>query len=750
MSDSEKQKTIHVHDNATASDQLNRFGLSNSLAGLIVNAPDGSSFRIGVYGNWGEGKTSVLSIMQTRLENEGVVCVSLLPWLSKTTEELLDDLLVAIVGALQLEVAEVVKRRERGQKTAQTLSNMLGMAKEASPMVKVASAVVEKTVSANDSRLKAWKGKALLEAVTDELTRRKLTIFVDDLDRVRPALLPDLLLNLRSVLDLPNLFYVLALSPEIVQEGLKEVHPGWSDPLKFLEKIIEYPVFLPKPTEEEMRQFIRLNVEELTNFVDARVLDGIGSLLPRNPRQAKLFLRYLASLQGQLRRFQSDEVSLDALYLCQMMRMEFPAQAQEMVEDSSTLEDIGFNTYDSIQQAVHKKQIDVNDRPEAKYAPKDEPARTRFSRLCTALRQSGCLVGDYSLRDLFQLLERPPVLTWKELGELQAQFVARPGPDGAAPIVEWLNRDGTATPMRASALFLKAVGSRESALSVLIERDTRREQEAAIADVVATTAFLRCLLADVGLMRDGLILPAAWREFLTHLLRYSHWERPRDLSVPLRRAELDLFGLSLEDMPARMQEDVFPLVRQISRSRTARGPLHDSVSPAFKRTAANAMKWLGRNIAGGMLAQFEQPDGIKPVWRQEVTGVQKYMLFDPSSPFYSAECRSRIVALGKQAGNNEVIQKNFLEFFTMLAYGATEATGSFPSECAEVFQDGAYIRMIWRAATAQPLNIRNVGSLLERRKKLMKELQVPRSFFPERRWWKKMVIELPSEAESET
>ena len=111
MSDSEKQKTIHVHDNATASDQLNRFGLSNSLAGLIVNAPDGSSFRIGVYGNWGEGKTSVLSIMQTRLENEGVVCVSLLPWLSKTTEELLDDLLVAIVGALQLEVAEVVKRR---------------------------------------------------------------------------------------------------------------------------------------------------------------------------------------------------------------------------------------------------------------------------------------------------------------------------------------------------------------------------------------------------------------------------------------------------------------------------------------------------------------------------------------------------------------------------------------------------------------------------------------------------------------
>jgi hypothetical protein len=68
-------------------------------------------------------------------------------------------------------------------------------------------------------------------------------VFVDDLDRVRPELLPDLLLNLREALNLPNVHYVLGVSPQVVEQGLSALHKGWDNAGNFLEKIVEYPAW---------------------------------------------------------------------------------------------------------------------------------------------------------------------------------------------------------------------------------------------------------------------------------------------------------------------------------------------------------------------------------------------------------------------------------------------------------------------------------------------------------------------------
>jgi hypothetical protein len=46
-------------------------------------------------------------------------------------------------------------------------------------------------------------------------------VFIDDLDRATPELLPKLLLSLREILDLPGFTFVLAFDNEIVADGLK-------------------------------------------------------------------------------------------------------------------------------------------------------------------------------------------------------------------------------------------------------------------------------------------------------------------------------------------------------------------------------------------------------------------------------------------------------------------------------------------------------------------------------------------------
>jgi len=52
-------------------DQLNRTSFARSISQLILNAPKNSSFRIGVYADWGEGKTSVLRLVEKLIREEG-------------------------------------------------------------------------------------------------------------------------------------------------------------------------------------------------------------------------------------------------------------------------------------------------------------------------------------------------------------------------------------------------------------------------------------------------------------------------------------------------------------------------------------------------------------------------------------------------------------------------------------------------------------------------------------------------------
>lgn len=60
-------------------DFLERDSFAENIAKLILHAPPQSSLRIGVYGGWGEGKTSVLKLIQYYLQKEGQVCVWLTP-----------------------------------------------------------------------------------------------------------------------------------------------------------------------------------------------------------------------------------------------------------------------------------------------------------------------------------------------------------------------------------------------------------------------------------------------------------------------------------------------------------------------------------------------------------------------------------------------------------------------------------------------------------------------------------------------
>ena len=74
-----------------ADDLLNRDNFVESLKQSIINYSDNDeSLTIGLYGKWGEGKTSVINLVKEKLEEQtDIIYFRFEPWLYSNTEQLM-------------------------------------------------------------------------------------------------------------------------------------------------------------------------------------------------------------------------------------------------------------------------------------------------------------------------------------------------------------------------------------------------------------------------------------------------------------------------------------------------------------------------------------------------------------------------------------------------------------------------------------------------------------------------------------
>jgi len=100
------QSPIGYHTDAPvtdpADDRFRRQPFAHRIADTIANRPDPTSLVVGLYGKWGEGKTTVLNFIEDRLEgSENVVCVRFNPWLYQTDSQLLLSFFETLASAVE-------------------------------------------------------------------------------------------------------------------------------------------------------------------------------------------------------------------------------------------------------------------------------------------------------------------------------------------------------------------------------------------------------------------------------------------------------------------------------------------------------------------------------------------------------------------------------------------------------------------------------------------------------------------------
>lgn len=248
-------------------DRLGRKRLVEELADQVMHGPQGLGLVIGLIGEWGSGKTSVLNmIAATVREKSDTVVLTFDPWLFSGTDELVTRFLQELGSQLK--------------ETASHGQSKIGLAGDAMldyaealeplswlPVVGVWAARVSKLAKGakaiRTERRSEPSTHARRDAVRQALKNldRRVLVIVDDLDRLEPEQIRDVVRLVRLVGNFPNTTYLLAYSQAVVERALSlEPERSTEDGAAYLEKIVQAPHRLPY-VPESVR--LRLFGEEL-------------------------------------------------------------------------------------------------------------------------------------------------------------------------------------------------------------------------------------------------------------------------------------------------------------------------------------------------------------------------------------------------------------------------------------------------------------------------------------------------------
>lgn len=241
-------------------DQLNRTTFVIALAEQIVKIKENDCYVIGLYGQWGSGKTSILGLLEKELQRRYHFTAYFNPWRYKSEDILLKELFLKILeGArtdkkLQSKVNKLgTLLDEYSQYIAVPKISVGGLALDFSSTLRGFGKGLGRLLKGNDSFDK--KKKQINEVLNDLAV--PLVIFIDDIDRLDAQEVHALFKLIKLTADFNKLIYVIALDDDMVSKALAKNYGAgeYSDGKGFLEKIVQLPLRIPLVTNFERFEY---------------------------------------------------------------------------------------------------------------------------------------------------------------------------------------------------------------------------------------------------------------------------------------------------------------------------------------------------------------------------------------------------------------------------------------------------------------------------------------------------------------
>jgi len=280
----------------------------------IIKRPDLLPATIGIYGDWGSGKSSLLKIVSNRLsQEEGVVVISLNGWLFEGYDDARAALMETILDAIAANKTITAKGRGIAKSLFQRINWLrlvgkgakygLGLLVGGAPglalaaggdLLELSKKVVEEVKGIdkegwqsflNDepqhvARQSIRKFREDFTCLLAETNIKTLLITIDDLDRCLPDTIIETLEAIKLFLFVPKTAFLIGADERLVQYAVRRRFPELPGERAevgrdYLEKLVQFAVRVPPLSRTEMTTYIGLLFSQAAQLGDVQ-LQGLA------------------------------------------------------------------------------------------------------------------------------------------------------------------------------------------------------------------------------------------------------------------------------------------------------------------------------------------------------------------------------------------------------------------------------------------------------------------------------------------
>lgn len=258
------EKQIVLRGNAIEAETEDQFSRGKYVSGLvdvIISANISTGITLGLVGKWGEGKTSVLNLLQKRISEEypDAVIVSFNPWLIANRDDLIAAFFKALIHRVRDKHEHAVHSFRSSQIAAELSKLFAQYGSSLTPLLnhfhpgagligKIVIKIVSTVMEAFSAPKEPEKLKEKIENLLSELNV-PIVVLIDEVDRVEDDDVRCLAQLVRAIANFRAISYVLAYDDLRVAEALGGSGKSRFEKLtrgrKYLEKIVQVPLQLP-------------------------------------------------------------------------------------------------------------------------------------------------------------------------------------------------------------------------------------------------------------------------------------------------------------------------------------------------------------------------------------------------------------------------------------------------------------------------------------------------------------------------
>ena len=328
-------------------DSLRFKTLCDTLSGIVLNSQ--TPITIGVFGEWGSGKTSLMRLTENELKSKDTKTV----WFNAWKFDKAQDLRVALIHSILKEIEnDKTASKKLKDKAVGLLKrvNWLGLGRTAvtvgaslaTPYLAILPLLSQvfsdsKKGSENLSKIlpdeilkdqSEGKTLELIGEFEDEFKKLALeytgedsglVVFIDDLDRCLPEKALDILESIKLFLNVPQTVFVIGTDVKVIENGLKQKYDDKSEELakNYLDKIIQVPFRIPPLSKKDIMEHLIPSLQIADDIKEyAFIIADAGN----NPRTIK---RLLNNIELQKILSKTREITIEDIILVKLNVLEF-------------------------------------------------------------------------------------------------------------------------------------------------------------------------------------------------------------------------------------------------------------------------------------------------------------------------------------------------------------------------------------------------------------------------------------------